>query len=156
MTSPASGTSWPLASKARNVSKAVSPTEVNSTSPGSISTVTARWYTVTVVTPETPDADATTFALPFATAVTMPAASTVATSGEREYHDTASPGISLPCASRTRAVNSAVLPSAANVTWRGVTSTLCATGSGTSTRTDVEQLLVVSDSSVTGSTHAPK
>ena len=73
-------------------------------------------------------------------------------------HDTVAPAISSPWSSRTRTVRSTVsragahsLSSAAPISTLGARCS----GSGTVTSTDAEQLFVVSDSSVTASTHAP-
>ena len=73
--------------------------------------------------PATPAAVAVIVALPFATAVTIPPASTRATSGLSAVHVNACPGTTLPFASFATAVNCCVSPSASSVAVAGLTTT---------------------------------
>src|SRR5207249_85975 len=76
-----------------------------------------------VAVPATPAAVAVIVALPFATAVTSPPASTRATSGLSAVHVNACPGTTLPFASFATAVNCCVSPSASSVAVAGLTTT---------------------------------
>ena len=96
--------------------------------------------------------------VPSPTAVITPEESTVATAMLLDDHVTVVPVISSPSSSRTRADRSTVSPTGAHsLSSSALISTLRAlsSGSDTVTGTESEQLFVVSDSSVTASTHAP-
>ena len=123
-------TARPFASTASATRRTVSPTATRVSAAGVTLSALTCCITVTAAVPEAPPAVAVIVAVPLATAVTSPDASTVATEGSLLAHATAAPAITCPFWSRTSAVNCAVSPKAVSVAEPGLTVTVVATGAG--------------------------
>src|SRR5437763_16703881 len=117
------GAGFPFASHAPAVNCGVSPRQASVAVGGLTTTHFTSGAPVGAALPATPAAVAVIVALPFATAVTSPPASTRATSGLSAVHVNACPGTTLPFASFATAVNCCVSPSASSVAVAGLTTT---------------------------------
>ena len=121
-------TACPFASVASATSRTVSPNATSVSTAGVTATALTSWATVTAAVPETDPAVAEIVVFPFATAVTSPEASTVATEASPLAHATAAPAITCPFWSRTSAVSCTVAPSATIWAVAGLTVTAVARG----------------------------
>ncbi|MDE2781324.1 MAG: hypothetical protein OXK77_00055 [Gemmatimonadota bacterium] len=109
---------------------AVSPIAESVSSGGSTRIESATCDTVTAAVPVADPAVAVIDAVPLATAVTRPLASTVATAGAADVQPTVTLDMVLPFWSLTSALNRRVWPRDSSVAEEGVTVTLVGTGVG--------------------------
>ena len=120
----------PFASRASADRRSASLSALNMPPSGDTITALTSWATVTAALPEAEPAVALIVAVPFASAVTCPEASTAATEASLLAHATGAPAITCPFWSRTSAVNRAVSPREVSEAEAGLTATVVATGTG--------------------------
>src|SRR5690606_6621404 len=124
----APGTGCPFASFATAVNWMVSPMALRVSASGETVICVATWLTRNSAVSALPAAMATIRAVPFASAVATPDASTFATFGSNDVQATVTPDMRLPGASDTVAVNADVAPSATTRALSGFTVTRAAPG----------------------------
>ena len=129
----APATAWPFESLASAVNRAVSASARRVSAAGDTATSATTCSTATSAPPLAVPAVAVTRMLPCDTAVTSPAALTVATAASLLAQLTATPDIAWPFWSCTVAASCAVAPSARSLASGGETTTSVGTGGGGAT-----------------------